>query len=77
PHTWQIATTLPQTSATTFQTASYAELIDHPVETGIIEFLEFEAQAIPHRIALSGIYPDFDRVRFLADIQKICETELA
>jgi len=77
PHTWQIATTLPQTSATTFQTASYAELIDHPVETGIIEFLEFEAQGIPHRIALSGIYPDFDRARFLADIQKICETELA
>ena len=76
PHTWQIATTLPQTSATTFQTASYAELIDHPVETGIIEFLEFEAQGIPHRIALSGIYPDFDRARFLADIQKICETEL-
>ena len=77
PHTWQIATTLPQTSAITFQTASYAELIDHPVETGIIEFLEFEAQGIPHRIALSGIYPDFDRARFLADIQKICETELA
>ena len=77
PNTWQIATTLPQTSATTFQTASYAELIDHPVETGIIEFLEFEAQGIPHRIALSGIYPDFDRARFLADIQKICETELA
>ena len=31
PHTWQIATTQPQISATTFQTASYAELIDHPV----------------------------------------------
>ena len=77
PHTWQIATTLPQISATPFQTASYAELIDHPVETGIIEFLDFEAQGIPHRIALSGIYPDFDRARFLADIQKICETELA
>ena len=77
PHTWQIATTLPQISATTFQTASYTELIDHPVETGIIEFLDFEAQGIPHRIALSGIYPDFDRARFLADIQKICETELA
>ena len=30
PHTWQITTTLPQSSATTFQTASYAELIDHP-----------------------------------------------
>ena len=77
PHTWQIATTLPKISATTFQTASYAELIDHPIETGIIEFLDFKAQGIPHRIALSGIYPDFDRTRFLADIQKICETELA
>ncbi|ATD64403.1 M61 family metallopeptidase [Neisseria weixii] len=77
PGQWQIATTLPQTAARHFQTASYTNLIDHPVEMGRIEFLDFTAAGIPHRIALSGFYREFDRRRFVNDIQKICETELA
>ena len=77
PKTWRIATTLPQTDVHSFQTTSYHDLIDHPVELGNIEFLDFEADGIPHRIALSGHYPDFDRDRLVSDIRKICETELA
>ena len=77
PESWQTATTLPRLDAHTFQTASYAELIDHPVELGHIEVLSFEAGGIPHRITLSGIYADFDRERLISDIQKICRTELA
>ena len=53
------------------------QFIDHPVELGNIEFLDFEAGGIPHRIALSGHYPDFDRDRLVSDIRTICETELA
>ena len=77
PKTWRIATTLPQTGIHNFQTTSYHDLIDHPVELGNIEFLDFEAGGIPHRIALSGHYPDFDRDRLVSDIRTICETELA
>ena len=77
PESWQTATTLPRLDTHTFQTASYAELIDHPVELGHIEVLSFEAGGIAHRIALSGIYADFDRERLISDIQKICRTELA
>ena len=77
PKTWRIATTLPQTNVHSFQTTSYHDLIDHPVELGNIEFLDFEAGGIPHRIALSGHYPDFDRDRLMSDIRTICETELA
>lgn len=77
PKTWRIATTLPQTDVHSFQTTSYHDLIDHPVELGNIEFLDFEAGGIPHRIALSGHYPDFDRDRLVSDIRTICETELA
>ena len=77
PKTWRIATTLPQTNVHSFQTTSYHDLIDHPVELGNIEFLDFEAGGIPHRIALSGHYPDFDRNRLVSDIRKICEPELA
>ncbi|EGV37409.1 M61 family metallopeptidase [Neisseria weaveri] len=80
PHGWKVATTLPRIGSDThhnFQTASYAELIDHPVETGNIEILHFSANNIPHRIALSGHYADFDRTRFIDDIRKICQAELA
>lgn len=77
PSHWNIATTLPQQEGFIFQTASYAELIDHPVELGQIEFLEFEAAGIAHRIALSGFYRPFDRQRLIHDVQKICATELA
>ena len=77
PKKWRIATSMPTTGSNTFQTASYHDLIDHPVELGNIEFLNFEAGGIPHRIALSGHYPDFDRDRLVSDIRKICETELA
>ena len=77
PKEWRIATSMPTTGSNTFQTTSYHDLIDHPVELGNIEFLDFEAGGIPHRIALSGHYPDFDRDRLVSDIRKICETELA
>ncbi len=78
PENWQIATTLTQTAAQTFQAASYGELIDHPFELGAaIEILEFSARSIPHRIAISGIYPDFDRSRLIEDSRKICETALS
>lgn len=70
PPEWRIATTLPETGRLVFQTASYDELIDRPVEMGLIEFLDFEAAGIPHTIALSGIYPDFDRDRLVSDIKK-------
>ena len=76
PKEWRIATSMPTTGSNTFQTASYHDLIDHPVELGNIEFLDFETGGIPHRIALSGHYPDFDRDRLVSDIRKICETEL-
>ena len=77
PKEWRIATSMPRTGSNAFQTASYHDLIDHPVELGNIEFLDFEAGGISHRIALSGHYPDFDRDRLVSDIRTICETELA
>ena len=77
PENWQTATTLPAVGENTFQTASYGDLIDHPVELGRIETIEFAAHGIPHRIVLSGHYPDFDRQRLRDDVKRICETQLA
>lgn len=77
PSDWHIATTLPCIGSLNFQATSYSELIDHPFELGNIEFLEFTAAGISHRIALSGFYRDFDRTRLVTDIQRICEAQLA
>lgn len=78
PENWQICTTLPRLDATTYQAANYTELTDHPIEMGEhIEILEFSAHGIPHFIALSGYYHNFDRARLIADCQKICEYEIA
>lgn len=77
PENWQICTTLPRLGTTTYRAAHYAELTDHPIEMGEhIEILEFLAHGIPHFIALSGYYHDFDRARLIADCQKICEYEI-
>ncbi|MGF6148450.1 Predicted protease with the C-terminal PDZ domain [Kingella potus] len=77
PAGWLTATTLPRAAENTFQTASYGELLDHPVELGRLETITFEANGIPHRIVLSGSYPDFDRDRLCRDVQRICATQLA
>lgn len=78
PANWQIATTLPRFPGPNneFTAPSYTDLIDHPVEMGQLEILSFQAKGIPHRIALSGHYPDFDRERLLRDVGKICEAAL-
>lgn len=78
PENWQISTMLPyDKKKQCFQAASYAELIDCPVEMGAkIEFLDFQARGIPHRIALSGYYADFDRRRLIEDCRRICESIL-
>ncbi|QMT30426.1 M61 family metallopeptidase [Alysiella filiformis] len=77
PENWQIVSTLPRISETHFQATSYAELTDHPIEMGEhIEILRFEAHSIPHFIALSGYYRDFDRQRLIDDCQRICEYEI-
>lgn len=77
PENWQIHTTLPKIAKNTFQAAHLAQLLDNPFELGAnIEILHFKACDIPHRIALSGHYADFDRERFIQDCIKICEYEI-
>ncbi len=77
PEHWHIQTTMPRLSDTSFQAQNYTELTDHPFEMGaIMEVLHFTACNIPHRLVLSGFYPDFDRERLLSDCIKICEHEL-
>ncbi len=73
---WCVSTSMPCSDAgnngfTEYQTGSYAELIDYPVEIGDQEELQFTVQGVQHRIAVSegGV---FDQERILRDLEKIC-----
>ena len=76
---WRVATTLSLNGAAEwgfggYRAENYAELIDHPVEMGIFDVIEFEAGGVPHALVLSG-HHDADQSRLAADLTKVCETE--
>lgn len=51
---------------------NYEELIDHPVEMGTFDLIEFVAGGVPHEMALTGA-PRCDRERLRADVARVCE----
>jgi predicted metalloprotease with PDZ domain len=77
---WRVATTLTRNNAPNwgfgeFIANSYDELIDHPVQIGNFETVEFQARGIPHTIVVTGKH-DGDLARLASDVQKICQTHL-
>lgn len=77
PAGWQVATGLTKTGVNQFQAQNYDELIDCPVELGDFTRLEFVVKERKHFFVLSGTIPEcFDEKRFIADVSKICETQI-
>ncbi|MBK1649358.1 M61 family metallopeptidase [Rhabdochromatium marinum] len=78
---WRLATSLPAAGAPAwgfgrYRAANYAALIDHPVEMGAFELVEFSVRDIPHAMAISGHQrADFDRLS--QDLPRICEQQAA
>ncbi len=77
---WRVATSLPRDGAGeyafgTYLAADYDELIDHPVEMGDFALATFEANGVPHDIAIYG-RQQADLTRITADLKKICELHL-
>jgi predicted metalloprotease with PDZ domain len=60
----------------TYLAADYDELVDCPVEMGSFWSAEFKAGGVPHRLVVAGAGESFDGSRLLADVHKICETEV-
>ena len=80
--TWRVATSLPELKAKrygfgTYIAANYDELIDHPVEMGDFALATFEAHGVPHDFVVTGKVPNMDMARMVADVQKICEAQIA
>ncbi len=74
---WRVATTLPLAGASlwgfgAYQAADYDELIDHPVEMGSFDVIEFEACGVPHAMTLSGRHRA-DTERLARDLKTVCE----
>lgn len=78
---WQVATTLPPAATGRnvarpwgfghFRADSYDALIDHPVEMGTFEKVEFEVCGVPHAVAVTGkVRCDFPRL--VRDLERIC-----
>lgn len=59
-----------------YHAADYDELVDCPVELGPFFSGEFKAGGVPHRFVVAGASESFDGVRLLADVQKVCETQI-
>lgn len=60
----------------TYLAADYDELVDCPVELGAFFSGEFRAGGVAHRLVVAGATEAFDADRLLADMQKICETQI-
>ncbi|HUP91012.1 MAG TPA: PDZ domain-containing protein [Solimonas sp.] len=76
---WKLATTLEPVRADAsgfgvYRAADYEELIDHPVEMGSFEQIDFHVDGIPHALVLAGRI-DPDRERLARDLAKICHVE--
>jgi predicted metalloprotease with PDZ domain len=77
---WRVATTLPRDGATEwgfgrFRAEDYAELIDHPVEMGKFDLIEFKVAGTPHYFVLSGQHY-CESERLAQDAALICKAQV-
>jgi len=77
---WRVATALTCVDANAqgfgvYAAADYDELLDHPVEIGDFESVEFIACGVPHHLVVAGRFEsDLDRVA--ADLAQICAAQI-
>ena len=77
---WRVATALQRVDVSNegfgvYRAADYDELLDHPVEIGDFESVEFEAAGVPHHLVIAGRF-ESDLERIAADLKLLCETQI-
>jgi predicted metalloprotease with PDZ domain len=77
---WRVATAMPRDGAEplgfgVYRAANYDELIDHPVEMGRFDLLSFEAGAVSHTVAITGLHRG-DGERFAQDLSQVCQAQI-
>jgi predicted metalloprotease with PDZ domain len=78
---WRVATSLRRADARPwgfggYLADDYDDLIDHPVQMGQFDLLEFQVRGVPHWMAISGRH-DADLSRLASDLPPICEQHAA
>lgn len=78
---WRVATSMQRDGAEPYgfgryRAADYDELIDHPIEMGDLHIGEFEAEGIPHAIAIRG-RTRCDMARLTHDLAALCTQHLS
>jgi predicted metalloprotease with PDZ domain len=58
-----------------YSAQNYDELLDHPVELGDFESVEFEAAGVPHHLVVAGRF-ETDLERVAVDLQQICTAQI-
>ena len=77
---WRVATALEadkldERGFGTYRAGDYDELLDHPVEIGDFESVEFEAAGVPHRLVIAGRF-ESDLERIAADLAQLCAAQI-
>jgi predicted metalloprotease with PDZ domain len=77
---WKVATTLPSVDVDAqgfgrYQASDYDHLIDHPVEMGSFQLVEWSAQQTKHHMAVTG-KAQFHAQRLQQDLQAVCEAQI-
>jgi len=78
---WRVATSLPRAGTTelhdfgSYQAANYEELIDHPVEMGNFDLIQFDAEGVHHDFALTGVH-HADLRRLKSDLSRLCSWQI-
>jgi len=78
---WRVATTLPPEGTDNrgfgrYEGAGYRALIDHPVEIGVFQELEFEVRGVPHQMVfVDAAGTDIERIG--RDVPPICAEHAA
>lgn len=89
PHTrqWKVYTSLPEAVGHPdaarrhgfgmYRAPDYDALIDHPVEMGTPQVVQFKAHGAVHEMVFTGVAPNLDLARIAADTQRVCEAQIA
>jgi predicted metalloprotease with PDZ domain len=75
-HAWELATAMEPHDVKSngfgaYSAQNYDELIDHPVEMGLFESIDFKSEGVPHRIVITGPCV-LDREKLGQDLSKLC-----
>ncbi len=78
---WRVATTMTPEGADAwgfgrYAAADYDELIDHPVEMGCFDVVEYDAAGVQHCVVLCGRH-HANRDRLATDLARICDEHVA